>query len=200
MSGSVTALSLLHGAVYSLEQCGLLLRDARILYDRSSYSTALAVAAFAREELGRWKILLKLRTQVVTGKHFSVKDVETECNDHVSKQRAGMTSLTQRADNSSKHGKLLGDRANAVPGSNERHELDKEVRKNDQRILKRTPDLRHRQRMSALYVGISSEDQWDPDGAASIADRCLRLPCRRHERLWAATFAAVFGIVTSEAI
>ena len=161
MSGLVTAQSLLHGAVYSLEQCGLLLRDARILYNNGSYATALAVTAFAREELGRWKILLELRRQVVADSRLSVKDVKTACDNHVNKLRKGMTSLIQRENNNSEYGKLLRDRANASPGSKERQELDKRVNKIDQQRLRRTPDDRHQQRMAALYVGISSEGQWN---------------------------------------
>jgi hypothetical protein len=57
MSGSVTAQSLLRGAVYSLEHCGQLLGDAKTLYEHGSYATALAVGAFAREDLGRWRML-----------------------------------------------------------------------------------------------------------------------------------------------
>jgi len=160
MSKMVTAQSLLHGAVYSLEQCGLLLRDARILYDEGSYATALAVTAFAREELGRWKILLELRREVVAGKDFSIKDVRDACDDHVSKQEAGMTSLTSRADRNSGLGKLLESRMRASSGSKERQEVDEQVEQIDQLILKRTPADRHRQRMKALYVDLQSEEQW----------------------------------------
>jgi hypothetical protein len=55
---SVSPQYLLEGAVYALEQCGLLLRDANLLYRNGSYSSAVAVALFATEELGRWSILL----------------------------------------------------------------------------------------------------------------------------------------------
>jgi hypothetical protein len=52
MSGLVTVQSLLRGAVYSLEQCGLLLGDAKLLYENGSYATALAVAALPAKTLG----------------------------------------------------------------------------------------------------------------------------------------------------
>ena len=109
MSGSVTAQSLIRGAVYSLEHCGVLLGDAKVLYENGSYATALAVGAFAREELGRWRVLLKLRKQVLDGASLSVEDIREACNDHVRKQESGMTSLTMRADNKSGLGKLLQD-------------------------------------------------------------------------------------------
>jgi len=67
MSPPVNQQYLLEGAVYALEQCGLLLRDANLLYQNRSYATAVALAAIAREELWRWKILLNLRKKVVGG-------------------------------------------------------------------------------------------------------------------------------------
>jgi len=161
MSGSITAQSLLHGAVYSLEHCGLLLGDAKLLYENGSYATALSVAAFAREELGRGRILLKLRKQVLADESFTVEDVKTAYDDHVRKQEAGMTSLTMRADNASGLGKLLQTRAKAPLGSKERQEADKQVDKIDRLKSKRTPDDRHRLRMKALYVDILSEEQWN---------------------------------------
>jgi AbiV family abortive infection protein len=68
MSASVTPKYRLEGAVYALEQCGMLLRDANSLYRSASYATAVALAAFAREELGRWRILLDLHREVVGGR------------------------------------------------------------------------------------------------------------------------------------
>jgi AbiV family abortive infection protein len=171
MSGSVTAQSLIRGAVYSLEHCGVLLGDAKVLYENGSYATALAVGAFAREELGRWRMLLKLRKQVLDGASLSVEDVREACNDHVRKQESGMTSLTMRADNESGLGKLLQNRMTAPLGSKERKEADNQIDKIDQIKSKRTPDDRHRLRMKALYVDILSEDQWNrPAQEISQAD------------------------------
>ena len=55
---AVTADFLLKGYALALEQCGLLLRDAVLLYENKSYANAVVLAAFAREELGRSRILL----------------------------------------------------------------------------------------------------------------------------------------------
>jgi AbiV len=49
----VTPKYLLQGSAYALEQCGLLLRDANLLYRSGSYASAVALAVFAQEELGR---------------------------------------------------------------------------------------------------------------------------------------------------
>jgi AbiV family abortive infection protein len=50
---AVTAQFILEGSEYALEQCGLLLRDANVLYRNGSYASAVVLTAFAREELGR---------------------------------------------------------------------------------------------------------------------------------------------------
>jgi len=49
MAAAVTAQYLLKGAVYALEQCGLLLRDANLLYQNGSHASAVALAAFAEK-------------------------------------------------------------------------------------------------------------------------------------------------------
>jgi AbiV family abortive infection protein len=67
-SPTTTPLYLLKGAVYALEQCGLLLRDANILFRGGSYANTVVLAAFAREELGRSNILFDLRKKALGGK------------------------------------------------------------------------------------------------------------------------------------
>jgi AbiV family abortive infection protein len=66
---------LLRGTVFALEQCGLLLRDARILCEAGSYASAVVLTAFAREELGRYKILRGLWRRTMAGESFSVKQI-----------------------------------------------------------------------------------------------------------------------------
>ena len=83
MPTSVTPEYLLKGAAYALEQCGLLLRDANLLYRNGSYASAVALALFAREALGRWKILRELRKQVLAGGSLTIKDIQDACGDHV---------------------------------------------------------------------------------------------------------------------
>jgi AbiV family abortive infection protein len=157
----VTAQSLLHGAVYSLEQCARLLGDAGLLYENHSYATALAVAAFAGEELGRWRMLLDLRRRVLAGESLTVEHVKKACDNHVRKQEAAMTGLTIRTRNDSGVGKLLRSRIEAPRGSVERKEADQKINKSYQKIWSRTPDERHQQRMRALYVDILSDEQWN---------------------------------------
>jgi AbiV family abortive infection protein len=94
MPASVSPKYLLEGAAYSLEQCGLLIRDANLLYQNGSYASALALAAFAQEELGQCKMLNHLRTKVISGESVTIKEIQTRCGDHVRKQEAGMLSTS----------------------------------------------------------------------------------------------------------
>jgi AbiV family abortive infection protein len=159
-SGRVTAQSLLRGAAFSLEQCGLLLGDAKLLYESGSYATAVTVASFAREELGRWHMLHKLRKRVLDeGKSLTIKAVRDACDNHVRKQEAGMAGVILRANKDSGVAKRLQRHGKASPGSEERKEADKQVDEIVRRKSEHTPEHRHRLRMKALYVDIISGEQ-----------------------------------------
>jgi AbiV family abortive infection protein len=168
---SVSLEYLLKGAVYALEQCGLLLRDANILYREGSYANTIVLAAFAREEFGRSNILFDLRKRALAGEAFTIAQIEDACDDHVTKQRAGMASLTIRADRESGLGKILRARMENPPQSEAWQKADAELKRIDETKTKRTPSDRHNLRMAALYVEPVSENQWNrpADISASTA-------------------------------
>jgi AbiV family abortive infection protein len=93
----------------------LLLRDAVLLYKNKSYSNAVVLAAFAREELGRSQILLGLWRQRIGGALVTIGDIENTCDNHVEKQKAGTLSMTMRADRNTGLGKTLTDRTTPPP-------------------------------------------------------------------------------------
>src|SRR5262249_8211538 len=161
MPASVTPEYLLKGAAYALEQCGLLLRDANVLYRNDSYSSAVALAAFAREELGRHSILLDLRRKVRRGGSVTIKEIQTRCGDHVRKQEAGVLSTVTRTNKNTILGKLHQTYFSSKPGSNERKAAKEKIEEFDQQKKKRVPSDRHEQRMSALYVDAVSSDGWN---------------------------------------
>jgi len=167
MSTPVTAQYLLEGAAYSLERCGQLLRDANLLYQNGSYATALALAAIAREELGRWRILLDLRKKVVGGEQFTVQEVQARCDDHVIKQKAGMMSLSLQGDRDAGVGKLIMTHIKSEPGSDESKAVRKQLAEWGREEEKRVADDRHRQRMSALYVDALPQGWNRPSSAIS---------------------------------
>jgi AbiV family abortive infection protein len=156
MPAWVTPQYLLEGAVYALEQCGLLLRDANSLYRNGSYASAVAIVLFAREELGRYRILLDLRTKVIAGDHFTIREIQNHCRDHVTKQEAGMLSFVMRVDTNTSLGGLLGTYLSV------KHETVewKTAREQLEQARESIPVERHKQRMSALYVDAVAPDLW----------------------------------------
>jgi len=161
MSTHVTPQYLLEGAAYALEQCGLLLRDATLLYRSGSYATAVVSAAFAREELGRWEILLDHRREAISSKRITLAEIVGRCGDHVRKQSEGMLSTTMRDDRDSGEGKLLTAHMTAEPGSKEWKAADDALKKIDRKKQKRTPQERHERREAALYVDPVSIERWN---------------------------------------
>lgn len=167
---SVTPHYLLQGAVYALEQCGLLLRDANVLYQSRSYANAIVLAAFAREELGRSSILLDLRRRVLAGEIITIVQIEHACEDHVAKQRAGMLSITLTADRESGLGKVLRARMENHPQSRAWQDADNELKRINETKKKRTPTVRHEKRIAALYVEPASNTRWNRPAAVSASD------------------------------
>jgi AbiV family abortive infection protein len=58
------------------------------LYENQSYASAAVLAVYAWEELGRSRILLKLRLDVLDGTSVDVEQIGAACEDHVTKLRA----------------------------------------------------------------------------------------------------------------
>jgi AbiV family abortive infection protein len=149
---SVTADFLLKGAVYSLEQCGTLLHDAVTLHKNGAHSSAIVLAAFAREELGRSQILLNLRKAVIAGKSVTLQDIKDKCQDHLKKQDWAQLSTVQRVSGDGGLAKLLRKKAGASPQSEDYKDASKQLEDITNQQRGRNPDARHRQRLSALYV------------------------------------------------
>jgi AbiV family abortive infection protein len=153
----VTKEFLVKGAVYALEQCGLLLLDAVALVDQKSYSSAIVLAAFAREELGRSRILINFFDEIVkNGKTVTLEDINKVCKEHVDKQKWGQVSIVFKFQYSSQAGKLMLRRMElAQQGkyqSEEYKEIDIKISEIMEKITKRTPGDRHKARAMALYV------------------------------------------------
>jgi len=72
---------------FSLEQCGLLLRDAVNLYEGGSDATAVGLAMLAREEMGKARILRDLwRDLVNNDRQVDGDEVRKKLGDHENKQ------------------------------------------------------------------------------------------------------------------
>jgi AbiV family abortive infection protein len=153
----VTPKYLVKGALYALGQCGILLADAVVLINKKSYSSAVVLAAFSREELGRYRILINFFDEIVKkGQTVTLEDINKACKEHVVKQKWGQISTTLRFQNDSETGKLIMTRTKLLQSGQHQSEEFKEIEKKmadiTESIRKRTPNDRHKARMEALYV------------------------------------------------
>ncbi len=148
---------LLEGSWLALEQAGALLQDAVRLHDGGSYATAVALAMFAREELGRSRILRACSAEVDAGKILSSEDIHSRCEDHVKKQTASALSVVltvaDRNDNSGL-ARALRAYGQAAPGSPEWLAAKKIVDQATAAKNARQASDRHGVRCGALYVDL----------------------------------------------
>ena len=158
MPQPVSADYLLKGSVYALEQCGLLLRDANILYRSGSYASVIVLAAFGREELGHSATLLQWWREALGGKSFTLTDIQKR-QDHETKQKAGMLSSVMKG--SRRVGELLPILSRTVPQSAEWKAAHEEIEQLRAIQDRRTSKDRHQKRVSALYVEPTSPHQWN---------------------------------------
>jgi AbiV family abortive infection protein len=174
---SVSVNVLLKGAWYALEQSGHLLHDAVKLHSARSFATAMALALLAREELGRYRILLELWQRTTKGEVFSAEDVRAAYRDHGVKQRRALLSMTYRTEGSTTElAELLRARIKTRPGTPEFRTVAEKLKQLDKRMRKRTPADRHAMRMSATYVDINDDGtDWNRPVAFSEteATNCL---------------------------
>jgi AbiV family abortive infection protein len=148
----VTAQYLLEGCAYALEQCGILLNDAGLLLKNGSPASAVTLAAFAREEMGKSRILFGLYEAVQKGEVVNEKDVLTKCGDHVQRQKHAQLSVVQHFSLESQAGELIKIVFSAKADSGAYQRARKALDALEERQAKRTPQDRHNARMQALYV------------------------------------------------
>jgi AbiV family abortive infection protein len=163
---------LLKGAILALEQSGLLLRDANVLYRNRSYANAVVLAALAQEELGRHRILLDLWRLARGGETVTVDRIKKACKEHVTKQERGTSGTTLKSGIS----ELLQAISSNPPSSREYQDADAKLTQMAEAKRKRTPSDRHNQRMAALYVEPISEVGWNrpADTSATAAWEFLK--------------------------
>jgi AbiV family abortive infection protein len=158
---AVTEQTLLQGAWYALEQAGQLLDSAVTLIDAGHFSTSVGVAMFGREELGRYKILRRLATEVAKGGTVSVADVQSECDDHEEKQQAATLSMTMRPPLGSRLGEAIRTLSRDPPSSPAWQAANNDLQIATDAKVRRAPAVRHQLRMSSLYVDLREDGNWN---------------------------------------
>jgi AbiV family abortive infection protein len=156
-ASSVSERTLVEGHWYAMEQAGRLVTAAVRTFDNGDFATALALAMFAREELGRSRILLELSTQVRAGAVIAVAKVREETKDHLEKQKRGYLSHVIRAQRGDPFDRLFLQEAQAPLGTPAwrkiRHAIDRRIARWAQAIPKR----RHTERLEALYLELGDD-------------------------------------------
>ncbi len=151
----VASSDLLKGSWYSLEQCGRLLKSAAILYREKDYSTAVGVAMFAREELGKHRILREQwKKSVDTGKPPSVTQIKNACENHIEKQRRGQMGVTLLTDGPGALDTALRTRVASRPGDPSFQEAEKVIQMAIEAKVKRAPSERHEKRLEGFFVDL----------------------------------------------
>lgn len=154
---NVSEQTLLEGSWYALDQAGRLLRSAASLFETGEQSTALVIALFGREELGRSRLLRECAREVRAGKSLDANEVRARCDDHVKKQEAAAFSVTLKPSKDSALDSAL-DRALSTLQNDPASEASKGasalVDSAASKKLKRQPSDRHEARCCALYVDL----------------------------------------------
>ena len=167
---------LLKGAVYNLEQCGLLLRDASLLVTNNADANGLLLTIFAWEALGKWVTLRNLRREVLGGRALGIEEVAEICGDHVNMLRAGNLSVTMITEKDSGLGQLMQSRFLLEPGSEEWIQSSERLDDVTDRKRKRAADERHKWRLAAQYVDPLPNESWRRpiEVRRELVERCLQ--------------------------
>jgi AbiV family abortive infection protein len=167
----VTQRFLLEGAVYALQHSGTLLRDAVALFNQGSYPSAIVLALFGREELGKYGLLRDSFEKLAAGEAVDMKAVRAACRDHEAKQARAMLSVTQRFFVTDQAGKAIMDRMHHPVGSPEYEEAERLLDELTARQMATMPCDRHQIRMSALYVNPKADGSgWERPQDQTVGD------------------------------
>jgi AbiV family abortive infection protein len=161
MTREMTGLDLRQGAWYALEQSGRLLESAALLFDRGDTATAVGLAMFAAEEMGRSQILRDLAKRSDSGDKIHPDNVRKLCEDHATKQELGRGSISINTDRDTGLGKLMTKYQNSPVGTKEWRDAKQELDMATDAKRKRLPDDRHSLRMSAFYVDVKDSGEWN---------------------------------------
>lgn len=88
---NLTPTDLMKGVWFTLEQCGKLLLDAVLLYRADRLASAVGLTMVARDELGKYFLLLDLWVDASAGQAVDVSRLK---ENHVEKQRRAAVSAT----------------------------------------------------------------------------------------------------------
>jgi AbiV family abortive infection protein len=92
----MNANDLVQGSFYALANAGRLIHDAVFLFKDQRYASAVTLAVYCREELGRARILLDRASSLAPDQAITPQDVRDACNQHLAKLRHGQAATVLR--------------------------------------------------------------------------------------------------------
>lgn len=149
---TVKAQFLLDGASFALKRCGELLTDSRMLFQEQRYATSLGLAALAREELGRARMLKEIWQATKEEGSISLNEVINKCEDHQTKQEYGQISVVIKWSNKGELGEIGNTLLSGNTQAPEFATAQSKMKQLSQKKKKRTPLDRHMLRTQAFYV------------------------------------------------
>jgi AbiV family abortive infection protein len=150
---------LLTGAAFALENCGDLLREAVAMNHRGSYGFAVATAMFAREELGKFRMLRERFETVAAGGTVDLNDLASRNGPlfgHIDKQEEAVLSVVTHLKRDSPEWKAWSALNDCDPGTPEWQKAQNEWETFTKAREKALPKERHNRRMAAMYVGLNA--------------------------------------------
>lgn len=145
---------LLQGSFFAMEQAGLLLRDAHLLYRNRRWPSALALAVLCIEELGKSTFLYQAVKLALASQPITREMILRTYLSHKKKLVYGRSIYTVAAEVDS-----WGEPPDIH--SPELLEYLKRMEEADQAELERAPLKTHAERMDALYVHLSKDSTWN---------------------------------------
>ena len=157
MHAPVSEKTLVEGVWFAMEQAGHLLRTAVQVFEAGDSASAVALAMFAHEELGRSRILLDIADMVHRGGTIDSRGVRDQCKDHIEKQRRGAFSVVLRLGRGEPLAAALDTRMKSQPYSLEYNAAQAQI--DEATAMERTaqPRRRHSGRMAAVYLDLAAD-------------------------------------------
>ncbi len=156
--------NLLEGAFHALSHAGALIRDAVLLLGAGRFSSALVLAVFALEEVGRHRIYLQESARLPSGGTVKLTDLEAKTHPHVEKIRRSDTETRVTLP------KDLAEQLAEVsrrPSQPETKEVLAKIRRHARRQHRHDPDALHERRKRALYVQPLEKGLWSLPSATT---------------------------------
>ena len=171
MAHALGPAALLHGALASLENAARLSEDAKVLFVHRRFASAITLATFAREELGRYNLILEQFQRIDPHDSVAVDYLNALCEDHVRKLDWGQ-SITLVPLSASR---LAEFQSAAASGDIEAmKKVMDDVHAAHKAKRKRDPHSVHERRERSLYADALPNGDWNrPDRATEEEARVL---------------------------